>query len=80
MYVTESPTNLTSLCLFVLSHRYQWRMTSLLFGESDAIIRWDVPAQQMAGTYRIRHFGSAKSVTGSVKPFDGKTREFFVKM
>ncbi|KAK7111468.1 neutral ceramidase B-like [Littorina saxatilis] len=59
--------------------RYQWKLTSLVFGESDAIIRWDMPSDQAVGTYRISHFCSSKSITQSVKPFHGTSREFLVK-
>ncbi|KAL8593139.1 hypothetical protein ACOMHN_009794 [Nucella lapillus] len=58
--------------------RYYWKMTSLFLGESDAIIRWDIPAAQAVGTYRIKHFGSSKSITGTITSFAGKSSEFLV--
>lgn len=58
--------------------RYYWKMTSLILGESDAIIWWDVPQAQTNGTYRIQHSGSSKSIIGTIKPFSGKSREFLV--
>ncbi|XP_076452014.1 neutral ceramidase B-like [Babylonia areolata] len=59
--------------------RYYWKMTSLVFGESDAIIQWEIPEAQSFGTYRVQHFGSSKSITGTIKRFTGKSREFLVK-
>ncbi|KAK7494429.1 hypothetical protein BaRGS_00014321 [Batillaria attramentaria] len=59
--------------------RYKWEIESLLLGESNAIIRWDIPEHMQDGTYRIRHFGTSKSMLGTMKPFEGKTREFLVK-
>ncbi|PVD38057.1 hypothetical protein C0Q70_00667 [Pomacea canaliculata] len=59
--------------------RYQWINDNLLLGESDAIIRWDIPEGQTPGTYRIRHFGTSKSIFGSLTSFEGSSSLFMVK-
>lgn len=59
--------------------RYTWEMTSLVLGHSNAVIRWDIPEKQEEGTYRIRHFGSHKNMLGTIKPFEGESRDFLVK-
>jgi len=58
--------------------RFHWIRTESLFGYSEAVIEWDIPHRVMEGTYRIRHFGSSKSITGSLTEFVGSTREFNV--
>lgn len=68
------------LCVCVCLIRYQWVVESLLLGESNALIRWDIPQEQADGTYRIRHFGSSKAaITQTVTPFEGQTKDFVVK-
>ncbi|RUS88499.1 hypothetical protein EGW08_003757 [Elysia chlorotica] len=59
--------------------RYQWIDESIILGESNARISWDIGNNQAEGTYRIRHFGTSKSVLGKYTKFTGATREFEVK-
>lgn len=59
--------------------RYYWKSVSLLLGESDAVVRWEIPSEQAPGTYRVKHFGSSKNLEGFIKPFSGTSSEFIVK-
>jgi neutral ceramidase len=45
---------------------------------SQASILWDVPADATPGTYRLKHFGSSKSVGGTLTPYQGVSGEFEV--
>jgi len=58
--------------------RFQWERTSTLLGYSVGHVQWAIPNPAPAGTYRIRHFGCAKSLTGHYSEFAGSTREFNV--
>ncbi|MGL4306127.1 MAG: neutral/alkaline non-lysosomal ceramidase N-terminal domain-containing protein [Mycobacteriaceae bacterium] len=41
-------------------------------------ITWDIPGDTAAGTYRIRYFGDAKSITGALTPIFGESPTFAV--
>ncbi|XP_013094566.2 uncharacterized protein LOC106078246 isoform X1 [Biomphalaria glabrata] len=58
--------------------RFKWVQTSLILGHSQAEIMWEIPKDQIPGVYRIRHFGTSKSIIGSKTPFVGQTKEFTV--
>ena len=62
--------------------RYRWRRTSVPFGWSEVDIQWDIPADAVTGTYRIRHFGHYKRFRifrgFEVRPYSGVTRNFIV--
>lgn len=47
--------------------------------QSYMTVVWDVPRSTAPGTYRIRHFGKAKSLFGLMTPFVGTTRPFLVE-
>jgi neutral ceramidase len=55
---------------------FRWKREYL--GVSTAQITWTVPADAVAGTYRIVHHGDAKSLTGTIRPFTGTSRTFTV--
>ncbi|XP_013402701.1 neutral ceramidase isoform X2 [Lingula anatina] len=58
---------------------YYWKRTSTILALSVSEISWKIPDQQPKGTYRIRHFGTAKKmITGSLKSFVGSTKSFQV--
>jgi len=46
--------------------------------ESYATIEWDIPKTAETGVYRIRHFGTKKSLLGSLSEFVGSSSEFNV--
>lgn len=55
---------------------FSWRRTSWLLGYSETDITWETAGNAEAGTYRIRYYGDAKTVLGSVKTFEGSSRSF----
>ncbi|KAI1292183.1 Neutral ceramidase [Halotydeus destructor] len=58
--------------------RFYWHRTNSLFGESIATIIWDVPLDVKRGIYRIRHFGSSKSLLQQIKSYTAVSSEFQV--
>uniref|UniRef100_A0A1D1XN89 Neutral ceramidase n=1 Tax=Anthurium amnicola TaxID=1678845 RepID=A0A1D1XN89_9ARAE len=60
------------------SLRFKWSRPSQLSPYSHATIEWRIPDTAVAGVYRLRHFGAAKSLFGSVRHFTGATRAFAV--
>ena len=57
---------------------YQWSRPSALSDHSFADITWTVPPTATAGTYRIRHFNTYKTLFGDHKSFSGTTNTFTV--
>ena len=57
----------------------QWWRTSELLATSEVQIVWDVPRNVVKGLYRMRYFGDAKSIGGSVEGFEGVSRTFVVR-
>lgn len=58
--------------------RYIWdRPKGPLSSESTAAVHWEVPSGVVAGKYRIKHYGDAKSLNGRVA-FEGVSQEFWV--
>ncbi|XP_062593743.1 uncharacterized protein LOC134255247 [Saccostrea cucullata] len=58
--------------------KFEWKHTSLLLGESQVTITWDIPQNQTPGTYRIQYFGDSKSLDRKITKFTGKSTEFKV--
>ncbi|MCD7464969.1 Neutral ceramidase 1 [Datura stramonium] len=58
--------------------RFIWSRPSKLSTRSKATIEWRIPESAASGVYRIRHFGAAKSLFGSVKHFAGSSSAFVV--
>lgn len=57
---------------------YRWVRLNGVTGTSKAVITWKVAPGTPAGTYRIAHFGDARSLFGPVSAFSGATRTFRV--
>lgn len=56
---------------------YTWSRTNFVLGYSAVVISWETSAaDDGAGTYRIRYYGDAKPLIGSVKPFTGTSNSF----
>ncbi|XKL62114.1 hypothetical protein PGB90_001947 [Kerria lacca] len=55
-----------------------WERISFLWGTSEVEIRWQVQPEVKNGYYRIRHFGSTKSVYGQIENYTGTTQVFKV--
>ncbi|CAN4116601.1 unnamed protein product [Withania somnifera] len=58
--------------------RFIWSRPSKLSTRSKAMIEWRIPESATSGVYRIRHFGAAKALLGSVKHFEGSSTAFVV--
>ncbi|KAK6169103.1 hypothetical protein SNE40_020219 [Patella caerulea] len=59
--------------------KFHWQSSGVFFlGESEVTIIWDIPVSQQSGTYRIQYFGDHKSITGTITPFTGTSKEFTV--
>ena len=58
-----------------------WKRTNSFLGQSKVIVEWHIPANQAAGTYRIRHFGHYKSFWGGrIKAYSGESKTFRVSI
>ncbi|KAK4381314.1 Neutral ceramidase 1 [Sesamum angolense] len=58
--------------------RFIWSRPAKLSTRSHATIQWIIPQTVASGAYRIRHFGAAKSLLGSIKHFTGASSAFVV--
>ncbi|KAG2496430.1 hypothetical protein HYH03_005654 [Edaphochlamys debaryana] len=58
--------------------RFHWFRHAKLSPESFATLSWDIPAPAPAGTYRLRYWGDAKSLAGSITAFEGCSAPFRV--
>ncbi|CAI9770784.1 unnamed protein product [Fraxinus pennsylvanica] len=58
--------------------RFIWSRPSKLSTRSHATIEWIIPENAASGVYRIRHFGAAKRLLGSIKHFTGSSSAFVV--
>lgn len=55
---------------------FRWRRTSELLATSEATITWETEDWTEPGTYRLRYYGDAKSLGGSITGFEGVSRDF----
>ncbi|KAK4340607.1 hypothetical protein RND71_039108 [Anisodus tanguticus] len=60
------------------SLRFIWSRPAKLSTRSEATIEWRIPETAASGVYRIRHFGAAKALLGSVKHFEGSSSAFVI--
>ncbi|KAL9371596.1 hypothetical protein Peur_036736 [Populus x canadensis] len=58
--------------------RFKWSRPSKLSTRSHATMEWRIPQSANPGVYRIRHFGAAKSLLGSIRHFTGSSSAFVV--
>lgn len=58
--------------------RFKWSRPFRLSPESSATIEWRIPQTAVSGVYRIRHFGAAKRLLGSIRHFTGSSSAFVV--
>jgi neutral ceramidase len=58
--------------------RFTWSRPFKLSTRSHATIKWIIPKTAKPGVYRIRHFGAAKTLLGSVRHFTGSSSAFVV--
>ena len=57
---------------------FKWSRPSKLSTRSHATIEWRIPQSATPGVYRIRYFGAAKSLFGSIRHFTGSSSAFVV--
>ncbi|ETS82114.1 hypothetical protein PFICI_07116 [Pestalotiopsis fici W106-1] len=57
---------------------FRWRRTSELLATSEVTVTWETEEWAEPGTYRLRYFGDAKSLSGSLTEFEGVSGEFML--
>jgi neutral ceramidase len=57
---------------------FSWRRTSEILGTSEAEITWEIEDDAEPGVYRLRYFGDARALGGSVTEFEGACSAFRV--
>jgi len=57
---------------------FQWRRTSEVMGTSEVDVEWETEDWAEPGVYRLRYFGDAKSLDGTITPFEGVSTPFTV--
>lgn len=58
---------------------YRWNRISTVLGTSEVTIEWEIEDDVEDGVYRMRYYGDAKSVGGSITAFEGIGAEFTVQ-
>lgn len=59
--------------------KYIWdRPKGQLSSESTATVQWQIPEWTLSGTYRIKVYGDAKTLIGTLLSFEGMSQEFQV--
>ena len=58
--------------------RFKWSRPFKLSSHSKATIEWRIPQDVTPGVYRIKHFGAAKGLLGSIHHFTGSSSAFVV--
>lgn len=57
--------------------KFRWKRDGI--SASRVSVTWDVPTGTQAGTYRVRYFGNARNLLGSVKSITGTSPTFTVR-
>ncbi|EMC92154.1 hypothetical protein BAUCODRAFT_96903 [Baudoinia panamericana UAMH 10762] len=56
---------------------YEWKRTSEVTGTSEVTISWETKGKpNFRGSYRLRYYGDAKALGGSINPFEGVSGSF----
>lgn len=58
--------------------KFIWERTNTLFGESRAVIHWDIPDDCQTGIYRIRHYGAHKNILQTISQYAAHSAPFKV--
>ena len=58
---------------------FHWRRTNTVLGHSEVDIEWEIEKGTRGGLYRMRYFGDAKPLIGSVYEVDGVSGSFNVE-
>lgn len=56
---------------------FKWHRRGI--AASEVSVEWHIPADALPGTYRLVHFGHAKSLNGAIKPYQGASGVFEVR-
>ena len=59
--------------------RFKWSRPFKFSSHSKATIEWRIPQDVTPGIYRIKHFGAAKGLFGSIRHFTGSSSAFVVE-
>jgi neutral ceramidase len=57
---------------------FSWRRTSELLATSEVTITWETEEWAEPGLYRLRYFGDAKGLGGSITGFEGVSSDFLL--
>lgn len=57
---------------------FRWRRTNEVLATSEVEITWETDINDDKDVYRLRYFGDAKSLGGTVTPFEGTTSSFML--
>lgn len=57
---------------------YRWQRLSTALGTSEVSIEWEIEPSTESGMYRMKYYGDAKSLGGSVTAFEGTSGVFNV--
>lgn len=57
---------------------YRWKRKSTTLGTSEVVIEWEIEPHTEAGMYRLKYYGDAKSLTGTITAFEGTSGVFNV--
>jgi hypothetical protein len=60
-----------------VSTTFDWQRPHVLSSQSTATLTWRIPADVVAGNYRLRHRGDYKHIFGGTTPFTGVSRARF---
>ncbi|KAK4452358.1 Neutral/alkaline nonlysosomal ceramidase [Podospora aff. communis PSN243] len=55
---------------------FHWRRTSEIMATSEVDVVWEVEDWAEPGVYRLRYYGDAKSLGGTITPFEGASSPF----
>ena len=57
---------------------YKWKRTNTILGYSEVTVEWEIEPITPTGMYRIKYYGDAKSLGGSITAFEGTSGVFNV--
>lgn len=55
---------------------FRWERISDVLATSEAMVEWETGEEDERGSYRLRYYGDAKSLGGTISPFTGTSAVF----
>lgn len=55
---------------------YRWNRVSTILGTSEVTLEWEIEHHTDPGMYRLKYYGDAKSLGGTITPFEGTSGVF----